>query len=356
LAVENDGGDPMALTRTYGRWLMAFVAASCVASSARADSSQDKAVAEALFRDAKQLLESGDVAGACPKFAESLKVDSTLGTLLFLAACHEQQGRTASAWSEFSSALSWSERTGQAERIAFAHKHLAALENRLSFVVIHAPALAGLQLKVDDELLSAAAIGTPLPLDPGTHSFEASAPNRGVWRTVIGVRTEPERIPIDVPELPPAPTAPAATVAPTPPPAVVVPRDEPKPPAAHPSDSGRRAALWTALATTAAGVAVGSVFGVLTFQARDSARLACPGNVCRPGGLDDINRAHTDATVSTVGFGVGVAAALVAAYFAFKGHPADTAASLASTPLGTVSLEPTISSHQATVSMGMRFE
>jgi hypothetical protein len=334
---------------------MAFAAVASIAPAARADTSQDKAVAEALFRDAKELLETGDVEAACPKFAESFKVDSTLGTLLFLAACHEQQGRTASAWSDFSSALSWAERAGQPERVAFARSHIAALERRLSFVVIHAPPIAGLHLKVDDAPLGAAAAGTPLPLDPGDHALEASAPDRVAWTTVIRVKPEPERIPVEVPDLPVAPQPP--------PPAGVPPVEASRPPAApaprapaH-GDTRRLVGLWSGLAVTAAGVAVGSVFGALTFQARDAARAACPGNLCQPGGLGDITRARTDATVSTIGFGVAGAAAIFAGYFLFKGdHARDS--TRASAVLRTVTVEPSIAPHEEAflVRVRARFE
>lgn len=342
------------MTARVGPFAVALVAVACFTPAARADSSQDKAVAEALFQDAKQRMESGDLDGACPKFAESYKIDSTLGTLLFLAACHEQQGRTASAWSDFSSALSWAERTGQAERAAFARGHLAALEGRLSFIVIHAPPIAGLQLKVDDALLGAAAFGTPLPLDPGNHTLEASAPGRIAWTTVVPVKPEADRVAVEVPDLvvvsePPPPVVAAPTQAASPPPG-----RPPPPPPVH-GDTGRQVALWSGLAVTAAGVAVGSVFGVLTFQARDSARAACPGNRCQPGGLDDIARARTDATVSTVGFGVALGAAVFAGYFLFKGnHTQDS--SRASALVRTVTVEPSLSPHEAALLVRARFE
>jgi hypothetical protein len=203
-----------------------------------------------------------------------------------------------------------------------------------------------LQLKVDDALLSAAAIGTPLPLDPGTHTLEASAPNHAVWHTVVNVRPEPEHIPIDVPDTPLA-SAPSLPVA-------VPPSRPSSPPAGH-GDSGRGVALWSAVAMTAAGVGVGSVFGVLTFQARDSAKVACPNNRCGPGGLDDISRARTYATISTVGFGVGLASVVVAGYFLFKGGH-DQGSPRASALLHAMTLEPSVSLHQAALSMQVRFE
>jgi hypothetical protein len=71
---------------------------------------------------------------------------------------------------------------------------------------------------------------------------------------------------------------------------------------------------------------VGTAFGVLTFQERDAAKNACPGNRCAPGGLDHISRAKSDAIISTVAFSVAGAAAVVAGYFVFKRYdrPAQT--------------------------------
>ena len=54
-------------------------------------------MAEALFQQGKQLLERGDAHAACPKLAESLRLDRATGTLLALAMCHEVEGRLASA-------------------------------------------------------------------------------------------------------------------------------------------------------------------------------------------------------------------------------------------------------------------
>ena len=50
-------------------------------------------MAESLFREGKRLSGEHKFAEACPKFAESYKLDPGLGTLLNLAICHEVGGQ-----------------------------------------------------------------------------------------------------------------------------------------------------------------------------------------------------------------------------------------------------------------------
>jgi hypothetical protein len=57
---------------------------------AGAESAQDKAAADVLFKEAKRLMQDGKLA-ACPKFAESNRLDSCLGTTLWLADCSRRR-------------------------------------------------------------------------------------------------------------------------------------------------------------------------------------------------------------------------------------------------------------------------
>jgi hypothetical protein len=328
----------------------------------------DKTAAEALFRDGTQLLAAGHVDEACPKLAASQAIDPALGTLLYLAACHEKQGLTASAWSEFSSATQWAQRVNQPERVQFARKHLAGLEAKLSGVLIHASKVAGFELRVDDGLLTAAAVGTRLPLDPGDHTIEASAPGYQTWRTRITIGSGQTVSTVTVPRLVEAlaPSAPAAPTAPSSPPvdSPEVARDA----TIEESATGSRGAgapgapvmsnphilTWTAVGIAGAGIVVGTTFGALTFGARDSARSECPNNRCTPGGIDDIRHARTDATVSTIGFGVGIAAAAAAGYLLIRGDGGSSAAPTAA--VRPITIVPGVSAHEASVSILGRFQ
>jgi hypothetical protein len=324
------------------------VSLTSAVSVARADSTTGTAVAEALFRDAVQLLLADKIDEACPKFLESQAIDPSLGTLLYLATCHEKQGRTASAWSEFTSAKDWAERTNQGERAAFARRHLAPLEERLSSVVLRAPTIPGLRIMVDNGVLSVAAVGTPLPLDPGQHTIAVEAEGFMPWHTVINIPAEPGKTEVTVPVLEPVRSS-------LPPRSTTTTLSESGATSGSTARAGSSVPLWASVGVAGAGVVVGSIFGALAMGARDSASNACPSNHCTQSGWDDIDHAKTFATVSTIGFGVGLGGALVAGYFALRGN----GESAPRAPVGllrALTVTPMVSPNGAGLALGTRLE
>jgi hypothetical protein len=101
----------------------------------------DQAAAEALFNEAKKLVAAGDFEHACPKFAESNRLDPGSGTLLNVGACYEQIGKLASAWGAFNETAVTARNTGDAIRQDEATRRAAVLAPRLSKLsVLVAPA------------------------------------------------------------------------------------------------------------------------------------------------------------------------------------------------------------------------
>ena len=86
------------------RFHTAAAAAAALALTLTSDASaqeRDPAAAQALFDQGQALVNAGKPEEACPKLAESYRLDPGIGTQFHLAACHELEGRIASAWAEF---------------------------------------------------------------------------------------------------------------------------------------------------------------------------------------------------------------------------------------------------------------
>src|SRR4051794_22044859 len=78
--------------------------------------------AEALFRDARDLLARGEFEAACPKLEESQRLDPAPGTEFNLARCYELTGRLASAWGAYADVAAITHAAGQSEREAHARE------------------------------------------------------------------------------------------------------------------------------------------------------------------------------------------------------------------------------------------
>jgi hypothetical protein len=163
----------------------------------------------------------GKFAEACPKFAESYRLDPATGTLLNLASCHEGEHKVATAWLEFTEAVASAKRDHRDDRVKFAEEHLAAIEpklSRLSVTVASDADIAELKVQVDGVVVLAAARGIPTPVDPGEHVIEATAPGRKSWSQRIKVGEQAQSLTVTVPLLPAEAAQPA-----TPPPPVTPP-------------------------------------------------------------------------------------------------------------------------------------
>src|SRR5262249_55537702 len=81
---------PRRSTRRQGRGgPLALALAITATSSTALSQTRDPAAAEALFRQGRQAMEAKDFATACPKFAESQRLDPAVGTLMNWATCEE---------------------------------------------------------------------------------------------------------------------------------------------------------------------------------------------------------------------------------------------------------------------------
>jgi hypothetical protein len=287
------------------------VALGLSATAAHADDAG--AQAQVLFDEGKRLMDAEDYAAACPKLAESQRLDPGNGTLARLATCHEKQGKTATAWSEFAELLTSAQRAGQADRERFARQRVTVLEPHLSRLTVIVPAdvatTAGLVVQRDAIAVGVAAWGVGIPVDPGDHVVEATAPGKQPWSTHVAIGaasdvkqvTLPALASIEVQAPPVAATEPAA----------VLPGASDARPA---GGSGISQRTW-GLVVGAAGVVglgVGSYFGIRALSGSNQAKQACPDAACpTASAIQQNDDAKTDARIADVSFAVG-AGALVA--------------------------------------------
>lgn len=165
-----------------GAWLVAVSIATVAATAAASPE------AEQLFRDGRALMKKGDAAGACDAFARSQHLEPKVGTLLNLADCQEQLGKTASAWETFLEAKVLAATTGDSRRAAEAARRATALEPSLSYLTTAVPAehrVAELVVRRNGLELDAAAWNAAVPLDPGAYTIEAVAPGYQSWSASV---------------------------------------------------------------------------------------------------------------------------------------------------------------------------
>jgi tetratricopeptide (TPR) repeat protein len=272
-------------------------------------SAADKAAAEALFDEGVKLLQKGKYEEACKKLEASERVDSGIGTLLYLADCYEKLGKTASAWATFRAAASKAQNAGQADRARAGMDRANRLESKLVRLSIDAAPetkeLEGLSIRRGSEEVPSTLLGTAVPVDPGEYEVVASAPGYLSFTATVTVDPAHPNEAVSVPALEVDPNAPAPSPEPTPAPAAAT-AEAPSEPASPPGRTQRTVGLVVG-GVGVVGLGLGSVLGLMAIDKNNQAlNLGCEGDVCPPGqGASLSDAAMTDATLSTVFFIAG---------------------------------------------------
>jgi hypothetical protein len=274
-----------------------------------AHAQDSKARAEALFQDAKALMAKGDYAQACPKLARSHSLDPAVGTLLNLALCYERAGKSASAWASYKQAAAAARTAGQTDRERFAREHAQILEPNLGTINVSVQgSTPGIEVRLDGALVEQAEWGIAVPVDAGSHRIEAHAPGRKKWASAVDAR-DGAKLDVVVPVLDAA-EAPTGQGKPEPKP-LIGPATGPSPLPPPPSEPAAKKGPWVALGiagvvTGAAGIGIGSIFGVLALDSKSALDSMCVAHDrCPPSQQSVIDDLNTRATVSTIAFALG---------------------------------------------------
>lgn len=164
--------------------IMLSVAAHFGEGRALAANAQDSAVAQSLYDDATKLMNESKFGDACPKLEESQRLDPQQVTEFKLGECYEKLGRTASAWTTFLDLAEVSRKANRPDRERAARDRASLLEPKLTRLTIDVPAavrVPGLVVKRDNEVVGEGQYGVAIPVDPGKHVVEASAPGKKTW-------------------------------------------------------------------------------------------------------------------------------------------------------------------------------
>jgi hypothetical protein len=294
----------------------AIAAGVLLGGTARAQPSEGekKAAAQALFDEARALTAAGNHAAACPKLAESLRLDPTLGTRFYLAECLERTGKLASAWTYYVEVADGARAAGQKDREKYAEARADAIKPKLPKLAIKvgdaARAVPGLEIKRDGVVVGDAQWGIAIPIDPGAHALTASAPKRKAWSAEVKIEQEGQLVEIDVPVLadeapPPPPSPPPPKLAPVAPPA-------PPPPPPPRGPSPQRIAGFVVGGAGVVGLGVSFALGGLAMAKKAESNGeggGCDANDnCTSKGLATRKDALALATGSTIAFVGGLVA------------------------------------------------
>jgi hypothetical protein len=257
--------------------------------------------AERLFDDARAAMLARRYDEACAKFAESQRLDPASGTLLNLAVCHEAQGRTATAWTEYKATIAMSRSDGNAERERIANTRMQALEPALCHLTLIPPqgADSDLVITLDGAGVDRTNWGIPMPVDPGAHALKLSAAHKRPWSRSISLEAGSSRA-LELPALENAPESPKA---------------KPPPTAKAPAESSSLRTTSTVVlgATGLVALGVAGYFGLRAKAEWDDRNDHCTDG-CDDEAVAAHDRAEKYALIADVSAGVGIVALGVSAY------------------------------------------
>ena len=162
------------------------------------------------------------------------------------------------------------------------------------------------RVMVDDVEVAPLLLGEPVALNPGKHSVVARNADGAEKRTDIELG---ERDAKETELTLPVPLPAAVVVAPTTAKPTTVTR---APERGTQRSSGASVLVFGGFGLAVVGAAVGGVTGVLTLSKAGDVKTQCENNVCDPAAKSELDSASSLATISTIGFAVAGAGAVLA--------------------------------------------
>jgi len=274
-------------------------------ASARGARADDPAAALEHLKEGYALKQAGKCAEALPHFVESERLAPKPKTLLNLADCERQLGDLVASQGHALEGRDRARGLGDPTLLGIAERQLADVDKRLPRLTVRLGPGAPPDTVVsrDGTALGRVSLGAALPANPGKHHVVASAPGRADAGFDV-VLVEGAAQVLDVAPGEPLPAAPAPVPGAGPEAAQTT--------VSSPSSSwnGRKTLAVTLAGAGAAGLAVGSVFGLEAISDNHASNAGghCDASGCDGTGTTLRNQAISDATISTIAFGAGLAA------------------------------------------------
>lgn len=297
---------------------------------------EDVAAAKALFQEGLEHMQAGAFDKGCPALRESYRLDPRIGTLFTLAECEAKWGRIATAVAHYSNFLTQVAAMPSGQRIKQREREKVAREKRDELtpqvpeltLVLPKEAPANTVVTRDGERLRTPSLGVALPIDPGEHVVTTQVPGGGKLVEQKFEIEKGEKKTVTLEFVLPENGADTGGGAGSGDGSGGQTGGTGGPGAdgggGEQGTSGRRLTAYILGGVGIAGLAAGGVFGGLTLMKKNEladefndpeASGGCDfegDKGCRGDGEDQLGQAKAFGWVSTVGFGVGVAALGVA--------------------------------------------
>jgi hypothetical protein len=164
----------------------AFVGATLLAPAlglAAEPTPSEISVARRLFDEGKAAEDTGRWRQAADKFRQAASIKDTPGIRFHLARCEEEQGAFVEALVEYDRArelIDGGVKAPDVERLlAEARDRVRA---RVALVTLRLPqGVENASVSLDGKAVSGSVLGVPLPVNPGKHRLQATAPGRAAY-------------------------------------------------------------------------------------------------------------------------------------------------------------------------------
>jgi hypothetical protein len=293
----------------------------------------DTAAARNLAVEGVKLAQSGRCTDAIDKLERAEKLHHSAIVLGKLGECYVQEGRLVDGTETLRRMLREPLPASPSPALSKAYEQaksaLDAASPKVAGVTVSVSAPEGTEVTItlDGRPVSDASVGVERPIDPGEHAVSATAPGYlKAERKITAAPGEKLLVALELQKDPywKPPATPAAE--PVPVPVAVLPSDyanlnDPAP--VEPRKPNRTAA-YVAWGVGAVGLATGAGFGVVAWNGKKKLDDECAAGVCPPDQSDRLESAKLAGTISTIGFGVAGAGAILGTVLFFTAGSGST--------------------------------